>query len=101
MRPRTEPTLPISEALKRSTPLARLEQLLRESQSRYAAVRPLLPPALAAHVKPGPIDEQGWSLLAPNSAVAAKLRMLQPRLERQLQQQGWKPWNIRVKISNG
>ena len=99
MRPRTDPTLPIAEALNRSTPLARLELLLRESQARYAAVRPLLPPALAAHVKPGPIDDQGWSLLAPNGAAAAKLRMLQPRLEQHLQQQGWKPWSIRVKVS--
>lgn len=101
MRPRTDHTLPIGEALDRSTPLARLQQLLRESEARYAVVRPLLPAALAAHVRPGPIDEQGWSLLAPNGAAAAKLRMLQPRLEQALQAQGWKPWNIRVKVVSG
>lgn len=101
MRPRTDHTLPIVEALSRSTPFARLEQRLRESNARFDAVRPLLPPALAAHVRPGPVDEQGWSLLAANGAVAAKLRMLQPRLEQRLQQQGWQPWSIRVKVCAG
>ena len=37
-------------------------------------VRPLLPAALARHVRPGPVDAEGWSLLAANAGVAAKLR---------------------------
>ena len=37
--------------------------------------------ALMASVQPGPLDEDGWSLLVANAAVAAKLRHLLPRLE--------------------
>jgi hypothetical protein len=91
-------TLPIAEALNRSGPLERLQLRLRESQARFDVIRSLLPPALAAHVKPGPVDEDGWSLLAPNSAAAAKLRQLQPRLEDALRQQGWQVSAIRIKV---
>lgn len=90
--------LSLDAALARSEPLARLAERLRDSAARYAAVRPLLPPALAEHVQPGPVDEQGWSLLAANAAVAAKLRQLRPRLEEALQQQGWAACTVRVKI---
>ncbi|PPE68995.1 DUF721 domain-containing protein [Caldimonas thermodepolymerans] len=101
MNQRAPHTLPIQEALDRHAGLARLQQLMRESSARFEVVRPLLPPALAAHVKPGPVDEQGWSLLAPNGAAAAKLRQLQPRLEEALRQRGWQVSAIRVKVQSG
>lgn len=44
-----------------------------------------------------PIDEDGWSLLAANAAVAAKLRHLLPRLEGLLAQAGL-PGRIRLKL---
>jgi hypothetical protein len=90
-------TLSIEQALSRSSPLNQLSQLLRESNARYDVIRPLLPESLAPHVKPGPVDEQGWSLLAANAAVAAKLRQLQPRLETELRNRGWQVSAIRVK----
>ena len=90
-------TLSVEQALSRSPPLAQLSQLLRESNARYDVIRPLLPESLAPHVKPGPVDEQGWSLLAANAAVAAKLRQLQPRLETELRNRGWQVSAIRVK----
>lgn len=96
--PVTPNALPIGEALLRSAPLAQLQHLMRESQERYAAIRPLLPAALAAHVQPGPIDTAGWSLIAANAAVAAKLRQLQPRLEDQLRQAGWQLNAVRIKV---
>jgi hypothetical protein len=103
MKPRADRaghTLAIHEALSRSTVLERLQQLMRESRARYDTIRPLLPPSLAAHVKPGPVDEEGWSLLAPNGAAAAKLRQLQPRLEEALRQNGWQVSAIRVKVQS-
>ncbi|MFN3417003.1 MAG: DciA family protein [Caldimonas sp.] len=100
MNARADRTLPIQEAMNRHTVLERLQQLMRESQSRLDGIRPLLPPALAAHVKAGPVDDAGWTLLAPNAAAAAKLRQLQPRLEAALRQQGWQVSAIRVKVQS-
>jgi hypothetical protein len=88
----------LAQALQRSEPLARLGQLLRDSNARFDAIRPCLPAALAPHVKPGPVDELGWSLLAANASVAAKLRQLQPRLEATLKERGWQVSSIRIKV---
>ena len=83
-----------------SAPLARLQTLMQESNARFEAIRPALPAALAAHVRPGPVDENGWSLLAANAAVAAKLRQLQPRLEELVRERGWQVSAIRVKVQS-
>ena len=91
--------MPIGDALARSAPLASLRQRLSESAARFDAVRGVLPPMLQAHVRPGPIDEESWSLLAANAAVAAKLRHLQPAIEVALQQHGWTARALRVKVA--
>lgn len=88
----------ISQALAQSEPLAALSQRLRASQARLDALMPLLPPAMRPHVKAGPIDEAGWTLLATNSAVSAKLRQMLPALEAHLRNQGWAGPAVRVKL---
>ena len=90
--------LPVREALQRSAPLAHLQALLRESSARFEAIAPQLPALLARHVRPGPVDAEGWSLLAANAAVAAKLRQLEPRLQEALAQAGWPARAIRIKV---
>jgi hypothetical protein len=90
--------LPLREALHRSSALALLSQRMAESNARHACILPCLPAALAPLVKPGPLDEQGWSLLVANAAVAAKLRHLVPRLEDALRAQGWQATAIRLRI---
>ena len=97
----TPNALPIDEALRRSAPLVRLRQLMQESNARFEAIRPHLPTALAPHVRPGPVDDLGWSLLAANGAVAAKLRQLQPRLEEAVHNAGWQVSAIRVRVQTG
>lgn len=91
-------TLPVSDALSRSAPLAALMQRVRDSNARYEAVRAALPPALAALVRPGPLDEGGWTLLVPSGAAAAKLRQCLPTLQAALRTQGWGELAIRVKV---
>jgi len=91
-------TLPLRQALAGSEPLARLTQRLRDSNDRLAAISPLLPAALRPQVQAGPVDEQGWTLLAANGAVSAKLRQLVPLLEASLADQGWPALPIRVKV---
>ena len=90
--------MPLRDALDRSAPLALLQGRLRDSNARFATVRSALPPALAPHVRPGPLDAEGWTLLAANTAVAAKLRQLQPRLEAALLDGGWPPGTLRIKV---
>jgi len=94
----TPNALPIDTVLRNSTALTRLQQLMRDSSDRFDAIRPHLPPALAAQTKPGPVDELGWSLLAANTSVAAKLRQLQPRLQQALIDRGWQVSAIRIKV---
>jgi hypothetical protein len=98
--PVTPNALRIEEVLGRSEPLARLQQLMRDSHARLDAIRAVMPAALAAHVRPGPVDEEGWSLLAANASVAAKLRQLQPRLEDTLRSRGWQVTAIRIKVQS-
>ena len=93
-------SLPVAEALRRSTPLALLRQRLQDSRDRYAAIRPQLPDTLAASVAPGPVDDEGWSLLAANASVAAKLRQLKPRLEDTLRERGWQVSSIRIHVQS-
>jgi hypothetical protein len=93
-------SLPVAEALRRSAPLAHLRERLQDSKDRYDAIRPHLPDALRAFVAAGPVDDEGWSLLAANASVAAKLRQLKPRLEDTLRQRGWQVSSIRIKVQS-
>jgi hypothetical protein len=85
------------QALARCEPLQRLQQRLAESSARMEAIRTLLPIGLQRAVLAGPVDDEGWTLLAANAGVAAKLRQLLPRLEQCLQNRGW-PQNPKIKI---
>ena len=88
----------LRDALDRSAPLALLQRRLRESNARFDALRAVLPAALAPHVRPGPLDTEGWTLQVANGAVAAKLRQLQPRLEAAMLDQGLPALDLRIKI---
>lgn len=88
---------PVAEALRAHEGLNQLSARLEASRRRLRIIAPALPGTLLASLQPGPLDEDGWSLLAANAAVAAKLRHLLPRLEALLAQAGL-PGQIRVKL---
>lgn len=92
-------TVAIGDALQGSAALARLALRVRESQQRLADLAAALPPPLRAQVRSGPLDDQSWTLLAANAAVAAKLRNLLPMLEEQLRARGWPPRTLRLKTA--
>jgi hypothetical protein len=98
-KPAVPSALPIGQALRTSPALTRLAQRLRESNGRFASILPCLPDALRDHVQAGPFDERGWSLLASNASVAAKLRHLLPRFEEALCSAGWPPSTIRIRVT--
>jgi hypothetical protein len=91
-------SLPLRDALQRSEPLGRLMQRLRASQACLDAVRSALPEGLRDQVRPGPLDEEGWSLLVPHGAAAAKVRQCLPTLLAALQAGGHGVSSIRVRI---
>jgi len=97
-KPAPPETVPIAEVLQEPGSLARLVERLRLSTAMFEAVRDLFPAGLAASVRPGPIDEAGWSLLAANAAVGAKLRQLVPHLEARLRERGHVTAQVRIKI---
>jgi hypothetical protein len=88
----------LQRALDASDSLSGLAQRMRESQRRLEAVVPLLPAGLARELRPGPIDEEGWSVLVSNAAVAAKLRHLLPRLNEALKPPDFRELPIRVRV---
>ena len=90
--------MPIRQVLDQSAPLVKLLQRVRESRERFDLVSQSLPPALRASVRPGPVDDAGWTLLAANAAVAAKLRHLLPTLQARLAEGGWSTLVLRVKV---
>lgn len=92
--------LPLATALGRSEPLSALMQRLRDSQARFEVITPLLPAALRQAVKPGPLDETTWVLLAAHASAAAKLRQMLPQLEAALAAAGWQGPALRVKVSS-
>jgi hypothetical protein len=98
MTAKARPALPLSDALRSSKPLALLAERLRESKRRFDCIAPGLPDALAVQIQPGPVDEHGWTVLAANAAVAAKLRQLVPLLTARLMEQGFGDLPLRVKV---
>jgi hypothetical protein len=91
---------PIAESLAADDGLASLLARVRASQARLEAVADLLPAPLRAHVRAGPLDEEGWTILAANAAVAAKLRHLLPMFADELLAKGWQATAIRVKVQS-
>lgn len=91
---------PLRRALEQCEPLLRLQQRLADAHAHMEAIRLLLPSGLANFVKPGPVEDSGWTLFATGPAVAAKLRQMQPLLEAALRQQGFQVSSIKVRVQS-
>ena len=91
---------PLGESLARDDTLAGLLARVRASQARLDALADVLPGLLRQHLRAGPLDDDGWTILAANSAVASKLRHLLPTLAETLVAKGWQATSIRVKVQS-
>ena len=89
---------PVAGALARNETLAHIAARMAESQSRLVTIAGKLPAGLAREIRSGPIDDEGWTLLVSNAAVAAKLRHLLPHLQEALISEGWRDLPIRVHV---
>jgi hypothetical protein len=90
--------LSIHQAAGNAPSLARLTELVQESNDRLKAIESLLPAALRPAIKAGPIDGESWCLLVSGNAAAAKVRQLIPLIQDRLLSKGWKVTSIRLKL---
>ena len=95
---RLQPALSVHQAAGNSPSLARLTELVKESNDRFNAIESLLPDSLRHAVKAGPIDEKSWCLLVNGNAAAAKTRQLIPLIQARLSREGWRLTSIRLRI---
>lgn len=95
---RPEPAIPLALAAQRSPTLARLTDLVRESNERLCAIESLIPAPLRPAISAGPIEDTTWCLLVRGNAAAAKLRQLLPAIEAQLRARGWQVTAIRIRV---
>ena len=91
---------PLVDSLAGDASLASLLARVRASQARLDALADVLPGLLRQHLRAGPLDDDGWTILAANSAVASKLRHLLPTLAETLVAKGWQATSIRVKVQS-
>lgn len=95
---RLHQALSVHQAAGNSPSLARLTELVKESNDRLKAIESLFPESLRHSVKAGPIDDKSWCLLVNGNAAAAKTRQLIPLIQSRLSREGWKVTSIRLKI---
>jgi hypothetical protein len=87
-----------SQAIDNSPSLAKLAEMARASSDMLKGIEKLLPAALRASVKAGPIEGESWCLLVTGNAAAAKVRQLLPALIGQVQASGKNITEIRLKV---
>ncbi len=98
MHSRRHFAISLEQAAQSSPTLSLLVSQAREANARMKALEPLMPPSLRAHVQPGPIEGENWSLIVKNAAAAAKLRQLLPSFEAHLRTKGWNVARIQIKV---
>lgn len=98
MHRRLQSAVSLHQAADNSPSLARLADLVRESNNRLKAIETLIPATLRPAVKAGPVDGDNWCLLVNGNAASAKVRQLIPLIQSSLLRQGWEVKSIRLKI---
>jgi|MLJW01.1.fsa_nt_gi hypothetical protein len=88
----------LQQWMARNPALNALRKQVLTVDSMWRELSPLLPPALAAAVRPGPCADGVWVLRASSPAVAAKLRLQLPLLLNRLQAGGWPLQRIALRV---
>jgi len=95
---RSNTSFSVLQASMDSPTLARLVDLSAQSSACLRCIATLLPPGLRLGVQAGPIEGQVWCLLVESTAIAAKLRQLQPSMLERLAHGGHDITAIRLKV---
>jgi hypothetical protein len=100
MRPKAPPgTVRVADALQENPTLGSLLGRWRLSLECMQAARPVLGPDLSASMRPGPVEDSQWTLLAASGGAAAKSRQLLPRIHQAVQALGVGVNSVRIRIS--
>lgn len=91
--------LGVVQAMAQHGTLAQLGRQLQASRRHLEVISVALPGAMKRFVQAGSLDEGGWTLVADNAAIAAKLRYLRPQLLQLLQEADLlKTGELRIKV---
>ena len=85
----------------RTPSLQALKRQAADASQMWRSAAAALPAALVAGVTPGVCTDGSWTLVASSPAVAAKLKLFAPLLQRQLLKQGWPVQKIVVRVLPG
>ena len=100
MRPKhPSGTVTLADALQENPTLGSLLVRWRQAQQCMQAVRPVLGIELSAALRPGPIEDGQWTILAASGGAAAKSRQLLPRIDQAVQALGIGVQSVRIRIS--
>jgi len=98
IKPSVPAPLTVGQALRASNQLAHLGELMAGSRARLECIKAAVPRSLHGALLPGPLDAEGWSLLARNASAAAKLRQLKPHLELLLRERFGPAELLRIRV---
>lgn len=90
----------IQQALQQSEALRTLQARSDLGRQRMAIIDQLLSPVMARQLRSGACDDSDWCILAPNAAIAAKLRQWLPAIAAELIAREHKTVQVRIKVSS-
>lgn len=88
----------LAQAASEAPVLSKLFQQAKQSQIMLGQIASLIPQSMRSTLQSGPLEQQEWCLIVPNSAVAAKLRQLIPALCAHLRTKGHDIQSIRLRV---
>ncbi|WP_206951057.1 DUF721 domain-containing protein [Trinickia acidisoli] len=88
----------VAEVLGRTDAFAALRAGVEQVAALERDLAQLLPDYLATNIEPGFIKDGTLTLFAAHSALAARLRHVEPRLLSELQQRGWAARTLAIKV---
>jgi hypothetical protein len=91
-------TRSVAEALQGHETLGALLNRWHTAQQCMQASRPVIGAALSMALRPGPIEDGCWVILADNGTAASKARQLLPRVSAVLQQAGLPVSEVKVRV---
>jgi hypothetical protein len=92
-------TRSLAEALQGHETLGALLGSWRTAQECMQAARPVIGAGLGTLLRPGPLENGCWVLLADSGPAASKARQLLPRIAAALQQRGLPVSEVKVRVS--
>ena len=92
-------TVALSDALQDNPTLGGLLLRWRMAQQCMQATTGVLGAKLAPSLRPGPVDDKEWTLLASSGTAASKARQLLPKITEAVQSLGLGVETVRIRIS--